>query len=108
MYSAKVEIVKWEKGIENLPNGWVLSKLTVRRLPPEGCSGLFESEPDLWGAFAHIDGKAVIGGSIFHGAKSDHYECMFHTDVDFVVGSICTVTWERNFSFFPEPEADSN
>ena len=97
MYSAKVEIVKWEKAVEQLENGWQLSRLTIRRMREEGADN---PESSLCSAFAEIDGKKILGASINSLDGRDLYICWFNADVDFRVGSICSITWERYMPSF--------
>jgi hypothetical protein len=104
MYSAKVEIIKWEKAVEQFQN-WKISKLTIRRIP-QGVGS--DAEPPLSSAFAEIDGHKIWGASMYIKDGNDLYTCFFNTDVDFTVGSICTVTWENYFRFCPEPDSNSN
>ena len=105
MYSANVEIVKWEKAVDRLPDDRPIHKLTVRRVRQAAGS---EAEARLSGAFAIIDGNKILGASMYIEDGNDLYTCFFDTDVDFTVGSICTVTWERYFEWVLDPDPDSD
>lgn len=107
MHSARAEIVKWEKN-QNVPQAlggvvfwndpkinWDESRfniLTIRQIERESES-TFYSEPTLYGAIAKINGTAICG--VINGGKDGLYVCCFNSEVDFKVGSTCTVTWER-------------
>jgi hypothetical protein len=105
MYSVNVVVVKWEKAIDQLLDREI-SKLTIRRMRHGAGS---DTEPKLIiGAFAKIDGNKILGASMYSVDGNDLYECFFNTDVDFTVGSICTVTWDHYFQFCPEPDSNSN